>query len=723
MTRLKDKSQSVIQTVQHSMSTRELNFHCITERLAAMSFPTEGLELGTKNHIDDVAAIIESRHASKYMILNLSERSYDKAKFPTGKVVVGGWKTSAPTPLETVLKSVVKTLDFLAENPQHIAVVHCLDGKSNTAVLVVGVLMAVGFVQSFKDGLKFFALKRCDAALLRHQITTLRYLESVYVSSPSPSLELSTISINSVILEPIPLFNKGQDGCRPYVEVGSGVSTIPATFDYQSLKQFTTYDEEAILRVNGMKMVGDVSLSVHHARQTLGSFLSSSKYDGIPICKLYFHTSFLPQNSTCVKFKIKDLDGIGYDANGQRDPRIPASFKVVVNYRMEAGSKANCIQTTSNVKYSLGLIFASQAEHENNHDMMVGSNDRQTAEGPVAPPRSTSKAAKTSPETPVPPPKPEPVEPVKEAQVPLARPASDTLLLDLGFDNGQAGSAPETPSMSHAASSPSHNIVEDLLNIQKPSPDLLNPTQTMSASNSSNDLLLGDFGGVAPPAPSVAPATNNLLGDFFPKAPAAEPVLNPSKPSTADDLVNNLLEGLTVNQNSAKSQPPPSKPNYNSSFFNASKPAPSAAGNSAGAGAGIGKRVTEDAFNDLLGGFTATSSSSSSANEAKTIGEMKKREEMKTMTEDEAKIFRWRDGKARNLRALLCSLDTVLWEGARWSKCGMHQLVTANDVKKMYRKACLAVHPDKQVGTENEELSKLIFMELNDAWSDFDKGT
>ena len=37
-----------------------------------------------------------------------------------------------------------------------------------------------------------------------------------------------------------------------------------------------------------------------------------------------------------------------------------------------------------------------------------------------------------------------------------------------------------------------------------------------------------------------------------------------------------------------------------------------------------------------------------------------------------------------------------------------------------YRKACLAVHPDKQMGTENENLSKLIFMELNEAWSEFE---
>ncbi len=49
----------------------------------------------------------------------------------------------------------------------------------------------------------------------------------------------------------------------------------------------------------------------------------------------------------------------------------------------------------------------------------------------------------------------------------------------------------------------------------------------------------------------------------------------------------------------------------------------------------------------------------------------------------------------------------------------MHQLVTFSDVKKMYRKACLSVHPDKQTGTQQEELSKLVFTELNDAWSKF----
>lgn len=41
----------------------------------------------------------------------------------------------------------------------------------------------------------------------------------------------------------------------------------------------------------------------------------------------------------------------------------------------------------------------------------------------------------------------------------------------------------------------------------------------------------------------------------------------------------------------------------------------------------------------------------------------------------------------------------------------------------MYRKACLVVHPDKATGQPHEEFAKMIFMELNDAYAEYeDKG-
>ena len=59
------------------------------------------------------------------------------------------------------------------------------------------------------------------------------------------------------------------------------------------------------------------------------------------------------------------------------------------------------------------------------------------------------------------------------------------------------------------------------------------------------------------------------------------------------------------------------------------------------------------------------------------------------------RLSRWRKGKETNLRALLGSLDTVLWEGAGWKKVGMSELIVPGRVKVAYMKGIAKVHPDK----------------------------
>ena len=61
----------------------------------------------------------------------------------------------------------------------------------------------------------------------------------------------------------------------------------------------------------------------------------------------------------------------------------------------------------------------------------------------------------------------------------------------------------------------------------------------------------------------------------------------------------------------------------------------------------------------------------------------------------DAKLVAWKGTKADNLRALLGSLDKVLWPDAGWKKVGMGDLVMANKVKIVYMKAIAKVHPDK----------------------------
>lgn len=71
-------------------------------------------------------------------------------------------------------------------------------------------------------------------------------------------------------------------------------------------------------------------------------------------------------------------------------------------------------------------------------------------------------------------------------------------------------------------------------------------------------------------------------------------------------------------------------------------------------------------------------------------------EEKFALTESvDAKIAAWRNGKQDNLRALLGSLDTVLWPESGWKKIGLSELVLPNKVKIQYMKGIAKVHPDK----------------------------
>ncbi|KAK2056448.1 hypothetical protein LY76DRAFT_606982 [Colletotrichum caudatum] len=88
----------------------------------------------------------------------------------------------------------------------------------------------------------------------------------------------------------------------------------------------------------------------------------------------------------------------------------------------------------------------------------------------------------------------------------------------------------------------------------------------------------------------------------------------------------------------------------------------------------------------------------------------------------DARIASWRDGKRDNLRALIGSLDQVLWEGSGWKKVGLHELVMANKVKIHYMKAIAKCHPDKlpqDAGTEVRLIAATVFATLNESWDKF----
>ncbi|KAJ4482443.1 hypothetical protein J3R30DRAFT_3286934 [Lentinula aciculospora] len=89
----------------------------------------------------------------------------------------------------------------------------------------------------------------------------------------------------------------------------------------------------------------------------------------------------------------------------------------------------------------------------------------------------------------------------------------------------------------------------------------------------------------------------------------------------------------------------------------------------------------------------------------------------------EARLQTWKGGKENNIRALLASLDTVLWPEIGVQKLSMAELINEGQVKMKYMKSIAKVHPDKLNGSnsslEQRMIAAGVFGALNEAWNTF----
>lgn len=202
------------------------------------------------------------------------------------------------------------------------------------------------------------------------------------------------MTINSVILEPVPLYTKANDGVRPFVEVHSGSKMVATSFkDYGNLKLYTPYDVEVILNTS-LKASGDLTVVVYHGRQSLGTFFAG-KLEKIRICQVSFNPAAVSTTKNHVRFPTHELDCIG-DVE-----KIPADFSVTVNFtRSAAGPVKKTFPYKMPEKRKLDLIYGSKAEFNDAVQLVTGDSPpassssmptQETMEAPERPPRGDKK--------------------------------------------------------------------------------------------------------------------------------------------------------------------------------------------------------------------------------------------------------------------------------------------------------------------------------------------
>ncbi|KAF4523742.1 hypothetical protein B566_EDAN013860 [Ephemera danica] len=577
------------------------------------------------------------------------------------------------------------------------------------------------------------------------------------------------------------MFNKVRDGCRPYVEVYQGERCLTRTLhDYDHMRVFHISEGKVTLPL-GLQMQGDVTVIVYHARNTLGGVMSQGKPTGIKIAQLQFHTGFIAEEVTSLHFSRLELDETEAGAEHYPD-RFTATVSVFVSDEENPPARPDPWIQHTDKRPDATNLFSTKLEMDENRDTF-GSKGGPHEPSKLAQ-HGTPPPPRPMPPRPAPPvvevaDKPSSADTkVGAVEADLLglsdnitglnldsapRPSAATSNVDLlGGFGSSTGSAKELfdggEVLRGAPMEPSKQQQhQDLF-------DLFSTTPTSTQGNGlagghhSNQNLMGGWDQEKLQArqqgmPRNASTPNletkskdpfadlgNLAGlgvtggwggtDSKPATPMnGSPCITPQggspqhragrsqQPQQQPSWTGTVPAARTPTgtpQHQAKSpmSDPQVRPDYSRSHFDTAKPADNK-------GKAPPTVKVGDAFDDLLGsqGYQFTSQKDAGP---RTINEMRKEELVKEMDPEKLKVLEWVEGKRKNVRALLCSMHTVLWDGAKWTKVDMHQLITPAEVKKVYRKACLTVHPDKQSGTANENIAKMIFMELNNAWSEFE---
>lgn len=89
------------------------------------------------------------------------------------------------------------------------------------------------------------------------------------------------------------------------------------------------------------------------------------------------------------------------------------------------------------------------------------------------------------------------------------------------------------------------------------------------------------------------------------------------------------------------------------------------------------------------------------------------------------RLNRWVGNPNKNhVRVLLCTLPDILWPGHTWQRLGMQDVQEPAQVKSAFRKYILMLHPDKVVGSGDNDkiyISNRVFSAMTDAFNLFKK--
>ncbi|KAL1254552.1 hypothetical protein QQF64_016781, partial [Cirrhinus molitorella] len=317
----------------------EFDLDYITERIIGIAFHKSCAEQTYQHNLRSITQMLQSKHADRYMVINLSEHSNDLSRM-NHKLVDLGWPERHAPSLH-LLCSVCKNMDnWLRAHSENVLLLHCKGSKDRVGVVISSYIQLSNVSTSEEHALDLYSMKKfCSDKMVNLMTPSQKRYVQVFGRLLTHQIRMnsSPLFVHGINIHPIPDFHPTV--CQLFIRVYQETQTVYTSGVHQVAVSQT--DRVCFVVEPPQMLKGDFMIACYHKNDSMRTHET--------VFRVQFHTGTLCGDR--LSLHKEDLD------HANKDPRFPEDGVVEVLFSETADRNPSLASDCGHYRNSSAVVI------------------------------------------------------------------------------------------------------------------------------------------------------------------------------------------------------------------------------------------------------------------------------------------------------------------------------------------------------------------------------